>query len=407
MRIWLEFLFITYPAACWDKEGHEAVGGTAMSLLDSKASSKLKSLLSGDDASDVAGWAHRIEGLADWTSSLHFMQQETDWSCRVADASQSGVCHEGRCLGVSIRHFFRQLTNGERIVGKNVMNDESNFTDADALRFLINLVGDLSQSLHVGFKSNNFGKSYYVRLPSGLPVGSDEVISLYHLWDEKLTDMIIKNPYNPNFWWSGWTHVRNLHPSIIERERGLWEKHGIDSVNDWLKESAEFACSHVYTNPTTHERITFSSDPNSPTLLSVETIKAWEQALKERILVAGVRLGLMLNAILSSPMAQNPGKLRRGSVLSDVFNSAELQENVFEDGSGHGSRSRRTKSYQPKTGYNAGIMNFGIMAGVVILVILIMKFSGKVDPVSIKETKSHVVELVGSKAKHLANSHKD
>jgi len=36
-----------------------------------------------------------------------------------------------------------------------------------------------------------------------------------------------------------------------------------------------------------------------------------------------------------------------------------------------------------------------------------MKMSGRVDPVSLKAAKSHVIELVGSKGKHLSNAHKD
>ena len=403
----LEFLLITVPVACWDKEGHEAVGGTAMSLLDSKASSKLKSLLSGDDASDVAGWAHRIEGLADWTAQIHYMQQENDWSCKAADVSRPGVCDDGRCLETSVRHFFRQLTNGERVPGKNTMKDDSNFTDADALRFLINLIGDISQALHVGFKSNNFGKAFFVKLPSGLSVGSGEIVTLYDLWDKKLTEMIIKNPNSPNFWWSGWTHARNLHPSILEREKGKWENQGIDAVSDWLNESAEFACNQIYTNPVSREKFDYSTDPNSPTPLSVETIKVWEQALKERILISGVRLGTMLNAILASSATQGSTKLRRGSVLNELPDPASIIENVFDDINERGNGKGRDRAYQPKTGYNAVVLNFGIMSAVVVLVVLLMKMSGRVDPVSLKAAKSHVIELVGSKGKHLSNAHKD
>lgn len=399
--MWVEFILLFIPVLCWDKEGHEAVGGTAMSMLDSKASSKLKSLLGGDDASDVAGWAHRIEGQVGWTSSLHFMQQEADWACKISDSGTPSVCDDGRCLEVSIRHFFRQLMNGEKVAGKNVMKDESHFTDSDALRFLINLIGDLTQALHVGFKSNNFGKSYFVKLPSGLAVGSNEVVSLYDLWDSKLTELIINNPQNPNFWWSGWTHVRNLHPSIIEREKEKWDRLGIEAVQEWLNESAEFACSHIYTNPITRERLSFSSDPTSPTSISIDVIKVWEQSLKEKILIAGLRLGNVLNAVLTSAAAQSVGKLRRGSVLSDGGDSDKAVENVFDD------VQRGDRSYPKTTGYNAGLVNLGIMAFAVIVVIIIVKFFGSVDPVSLKAAKSQVVELVGTKSDRFANSHKD
>ena len=101
---------LMFPVVSWDNDGHDAVGGTAMSLLDSAASSKLKGILGGEDASDVAGWAHRIEESLGWTSGTHFHAQEVDWSCVAGSTASTDVCKDGRCLSTAIRHFFLQLT---------------------------------------------------------------------------------------------------------------------------------------------------------------------------------------------------------------------------------------------------------------------------------------------------------
>ena len=135
----------------WDRDGHDAVGGTAMSMLDSGVSSKLKAILGGEDASDVAGWGHKVEGSLGWTSGIHFMPQLHEWVCSAPDRSDSAVCPSGRCLEVAIRHFYRQLTRGEEVHGVNVMNNDADFTDADALRFLINLVRKLQILLLICF----------------------------------------------------------------------------------------------------------------------------------------------------------------------------------------------------------------------------------------------------------------
>ena len=402
---------LTVPNKAWDKEGHDAVGGTAMSMLDSSASSKLKGILGGEDASDVAGWAHKIESAYGWTQPVHFMAQISDWECKTPDSASSDVCKDGRCLETSIRHFYRELIRGESIPGKNVMKDDSGFTDADALRFLINLVGDLGQPLHVGFKSNNFGKDLYVKLPGGLPIGSGEVVSLFELLDSRISYNIINNPRNPNFWWSGWTHVHNMHPLTLENERKRWQEKGIDAVADWIQDSAEFSCKKVYSDPNSGEKFTFSNDRNAPTELSMMTYRLWEKAVSDRILLAGARLGILLNAILSNPDAPSAAKLRRGSaVIAEKANdAAELVGNVFDDLDDRtdiGGKTSRSSPRKPVTGYNAGLVNIGILAGVVFLVICVVWFPGKRTH-DLKVAKSHLVEMVGPHAKHVMNSHRD
>jgi hypothetical protein len=393
----------------WDKDGHDAVGGTAMSYLDSAASSKLKGILAGEDASDVAGWAHRIEESLGWTSNAHFMPQENDWSCLPASTSSDSACKDGRCLETAIRHFYRQLSRGESKPGTNVMKDEADFTDADAMRFIINLVGDASQPLHVGFKSNDFGKKYYVRLPQGLPRGAGETMSLYELWDSKLSQNMINNPYNPNFWWSGWTHVKNLQQQALDAEKRIWTEKGIDAVRDWLGESAKFACSKIYSDPTSGQRVSFSTDPKNPTELSFMTYRLWEQALRERILIGGARLGILLNAILLNPDAPSAAKLRRGSAINDPDAGKEnVLHNVFDDLDERGeARSGRAKQKRAVLGLNAGILNLGLFAVLAVIVFIVTRFNGGATPSSIRIAKSNLVEMVGSQSKKAIDGHKD
>lgn len=400
------------PSYGWDKDGHDAVGGTAMSMLDSTASSKLKGILGGEDASDVAGWAHRIEKSLAWTAPIHFMAQESDWSCTPASTSSTSACPDGRCLESAIRHFFRQVTRGEERPGVNVMKDVTDFTDADALRFLINLVGDLSQALHAGFKSNNFGKDVFVRLPQGIPLGGGEVLSLFDLWDSKLSQNLINNPYNPNFWWSGWTHVRNLHPSVVESEKKLWNEKGIEAVHEWVKESAEYACKKIYSDPVKGDRLVLSTDKANPTEISQVTYRLWEQALRERILISGMRLGLLLNAVLLSPDGPSAAKLRRGSAVSssgDDKDQGELLSNVFDDlDQRESEQSKRGRSSSKIVhGYSAGLFNVSILVIVALVLFVAMKLANAASPVSLSVTKSNLVEMVGPQARKILNVHKD
>ena len=402
-------VLLFHAVSAWDKDGHDAVGGTAMSMLDTSVSSKLKGILGGDDASDVAGWAHRIEKSLGWTSTVHFMAQANDWSCTAPSTTSTGICPDGRCLETAIRHFYRQLTRGESIPGINVMKSESDFTDSDALRFIINLAGDLSQSLHVGFKSNNFGKGVFVKLPPGIPVGANDVVSLFDLWDSKISQNIINNPYAPNFWWGGWTHYRNLNPEIVEREQKVWKEKGIDAVSDWLNESTEYVCSKIYTNPVTKEKLVLSSDIKTPTSIPLNTYKQWEQAVRERILLGGVRLGILLNAILTNPDAPSASKLRRGSAVRESEGSEAIVGNVLDDldDRGQASPGSTTSKKVPKTGINAGILNVAILGGFAIIILIVIKMSGQTDSNPFAMAKTHVVEMTGLNGKQVRNTHKD
>ena len=402
-------VFLAAPSYAWDKDGHDAVGGTAMSMLDSSASSKLKGVLGGHDASDVAGWAHQIEKSLGWTAPIHFMAQESDWSCSPASTSSNDACKDGRCLETAIRHFYRQLTRGEAIQGVNVMKDVVDFTDADALKFLINLVADLSQPLHVGFKSNDFGRKAYVRFPKGLPIGSGEVASLYEVWDSKISQHMINNPYNPNFWWSGWTHIHNLPEDFLQQEKRLWAEKGIDSVHEWIKESAEFACKMIYTDPVTEERLVLSTDPKNPTEISSLTYKIWDKLVRERILVSGARLGILLNAILLNPEAPNAAKLRRGSAVTASDDTGDVLGDVFDDLDNRDSKTQTSPKARRKImhGYSAGLFNIAILVGLSLVFVVIMKLASSATPGALSVTKSNLVEMVGPQAKRVLNVHKD
>ncbi len=399
-----------YHVRAFGKEGHDAVGATSMSYLDSSSSSKLKAILGGEDAADVAGWAHNIEESVGWTKDVHFIPQVTDWECKAPEVNVAGVCKIGRCLETGIRHFYRQLTRGKEVPGVNVLQTDTDFTDADALRFLINLVGDISQPLHVGFKSTNFGKDIYVEIPQGFQNRREsQVVSLYDLWDSVLIDTLINNPYNPNFWWSGWTHVRNMHPVTLENEKKRWAEKGIDSVKDWIQDNAEFVCNSVYSDPASKERISYSTDKTNPTKLSSQILLHWQQLIKDRILMSGGRLGIMLLGILSAEDGPSVAKLRRGSAVEvEKPESAANLVHVFDDlDDSHGELGLNRSRDMHLMGYGAGMRNVGVLLGIAFIGVLVyLLFAYRTSP-SMHAAKSQIIEMTGAHSKNVINNHKD
>jgi hypothetical protein len=396
-------VYFDYSSA-WNSDGHDAVGATSMSMIDSSASSRLKGILGGQDASEVATWAHKIEKSVEWTTKLHFVAQDDDWVCGVTSSTLRQSCPGGHCLISAIRHFYTQSTRGDINEPKNAMDDPSGFTDADAIRLLIGLMGDLAQPLHVGFKSNDFGRNVWIRTPDR-PGSPSSIVSLYDLWDRTLIEQAINNPYNPSAWWSGWTHIRSLNPSVVQAEKIRWEEKGIDALDEWVKESAEFACNRIYTNPLTKERFNLAQGSDNPISVPQEVYNIWEREMKERILIGGVRLGLILNGILNSKDVPAASKLRRGSAVNDKSKDDIIE--IFDDLDDRGENTGPSKSKRsPVVGSNAGFLNVGILFAVILIVLIAYKAGATSSTSGFPATKTQIVEMVGSSSK-LSGSHRD
>ncbi|EER17032.1 conserved hypothetical protein [Perkinsus marinus ATCC 50983] len=137
----------------WDIDGHEAVGMVAMSALDSRASNQLKRLLQGKDAVEDAGWAHKAESSIPWSTRLHFLSQPEPFSNTLV--VNEITCPQGQCLLEALKLFYDQAkgdTSKVEISQKDRLMMSSarlpvQVTDADAVRFLINLIGDMHQPL--------------------------------------------------------------------------------------------------------------------------------------------------------------------------------------------------------------------------------------------------------------------
>ena len=222
------------------------------------------------------------------------------------------------------------------------------------------------------------------------------------MWDSKLTQYLINNPRNPNFWWSGWTHVKNMHPSILEHEKALWAEKGIDAVQDWIKDSVDMACSKIYTDPFTSKKLSLLSSTEHPSQLSADQIGMWEQQLRDRILLGGARLGIMLTAIFNAKDAPSAAKLRRGSFVDGDFSDGTVDiSNAFEDVEGKKPRARK-----PEIGYNAGLINIGMLSVVIVVVLLFLRFSGA-TPDGLKQATTTFVEMVSPNSKKSRNAHRD
>lgn len=297
---------------------------TAMSGLKGGALTHLKRLMNGKDAVDVSGWGHLVNAKYPATAQLHFMPQ-ADWVCSRLDysvcqtafdkeKSKSSSPHKfhargtGPCIVNALRAFYTRLANRESEVNQVQLPSDLKLSDADTLKYLISLVGDVHQPLHLGFVGNSLGKEITGTYKASIPGREMQrrPTTLYSYWDHDLIEKIIAE--RQGSWYSGWTHVNGIK-GMYEYERQRFQEKKEASFDLWAEESLKVACNSIYTNPSTHQTIADGFD------VDADMEAAWIELIRQRILLAGARLSIVLNDILQSREA---AKLRVGSSMPGV-----------------------------------------------------------------------------------------
>ncbi|CAJ1443731.1 unnamed protein product [Effrenium voratum] len=284
----------------------KAIGMTTMSALDTAAVSQVKHLMGGKDAADVAAWAHKVNKKYPWTTELHFQRQP---STRCEKAQQLD-CKDNRCLMKAILYLYGRLTGRE--LAQITWPDGIKLTDADCLKYLITLLGDMAQPLHFGTGDTDMGRNITVLF-------RDKKTNLFDVWDKELTQSVIRN--EPHFWWGGWTHVQRTRVEY-ERDSEQFKKEHETLLTRWADESAKFMCDSVYRNPVTGKQITEELDSNGVFRLSEELYDVWKREMFSKMLVAGARTAIVLNSILH----HREGQLHAGTAVSHLEGEEDEEE---------------------------------------------------------------------------------
>tara|TARA_B100000029_G_C17506657_1_gene934708 strand:+ start:605 stop:1366 length:762 start_codon:yes stop_codon:yes gene_type:complete len=157
--------FLIQNLLAWGSTGHRIVGKVAETYLTKNAKTQIKKLIGHHDLSRMSNWADEIKSDPNW-------KHANDWHwCTIPDGEyyEKGK-HQGLAVE-KVRDFIATLKN------KKSTKEEKQ----SALRFLVHLVGDLHQPLHVGNGKDRGGNS--VRLK-----WFGESTNLHSVWDSKLID---------------------------------------------------------------------------------------------------------------------------------------------------------------------------------------------------------------------------
>ena len=289
----------------WDLNGHWIIGMIAGNLISERTSQYMKSLFKPVPASfmvkvdftkkdqdvpvrvaSAAYWADKVlhdpnSGYG-WSEDLHFAYSESP-DCTSYKASRD--CPNGRCIITALANYTMRAGD----VTQGLRNRR------EAVSFLIHLVGDIHQPLHIGFKDDEGGTQVYLKSPK---------TTLHNVWDKNLFDWFFANhvtqknqyPYHDVLEYMFKHHSDEIRAQ--SKADKLISSDDLKSYNSVLaifeslaiETSSQLTCSHAY-------RHSNGAPIKSYQVLDDDYFKTRSVLVIDQFIKAGVRLAHFLDAV--------------------------------------------------------------------------------------------------------------
>lgn len=280
-RLLILALITTFPivASGWSIEGHQIAAMIAADRLTPKAAAEVHRLLQatelrkdiGEDLamSDaaVAGWADEVRRQRDWTQGYHFINIPFD-----ADKYDAGRDDPGN------KHIVANIEQFAKVLADKTKPDA---VRAEALLFLIHLVGDIHQPLHCIQRGNDRGGNRVrVMIPNKAPNRrTDERVSdLHEVWDRWL---VVEYKGADGIA----AYADKLASTITATDVKQWES---SPAEQWANESHKLAVELAYPG----------AAAEGTTRLTQEYFDKNRDAVELQLRRGGVRLATVLNEAL-------------------------------------------------------------------------------------------------------------
>ena len=248
LAILLLVCFIGTQSFSWGVTGHRASGWVAEKYLSPKAKKKISSVLNQESLAMVSTWMDEIrsDSTYNYTADWHWVTVETGKTYDESPKNPNGDV----------------IMTLERIITELKSHKLDPKKEAEALKMLVHLVGDIHQPLHVGCCDDQGGNKVKVKW-----FRNDS--NLHRVWDSEMIDDT-KLSYT------------ELGQSLAQPDKATlaqWQK---ASVREWANESMTY-----------RKEVYDIKDGN----LSYRYSYLHLQSAKDRVLKAGVRLAGILNQI--------------------------------------------------------------------------------------------------------------
>lgn len=159
------------------------------------------------------------------------------------------------------------------------------------LRYLVHVVGDVHQPLHIGNSFDRGGNACKVKLlnPSS---GRVEETTLHYVWDDKLITSL--RPVGK----TGWYGYKEFAELVLSEENVDFKSFVQTKPSEWYDESQKLH-SEVYPDKKSKEKVSYrpycDNPPSKIPTLDNAYVKNSLTIIKKRILLAGYRLAGLIN----------------------------------------------------------------------------------------------------------------
>lgn len=251
MRLLITLLFVSslvVQSFGWGATGHRATGLIAEQYLSPKAKKKISALLNGESLAVASTWMDEVrsDSTYDFMSDWHWVTVESGQTYEVSTKNPKGDV----------------IMTLERIISELKSKKLSKEKEREALKILVHLVGDIHQPLHVGCCDDQGGNKVKVKWFRG-----DS--NLHRVWDSDMIDDT-KLSYT------------EFAGALGRPDKATVQKWQAASVRDWSIESMTF-----------RKQVYAIGDGNLGYKYAYKNLPT----VKERVLIAGIRLAGVLNQI--------------------------------------------------------------------------------------------------------------
>ncbi|MDN3606958.1 S1/P1 nuclease [Kaistella yonginensis] len=241
----------------WGTTGHRVIADIAENHLSAKAKRNLKKMIGDQKLAYWANWPDQIKAdtTGVWKPTERWHYVNVNPQPNIKQFSDSLKAQQGP-------NIYTQI----KILSEQIKDKKTPAQDREiALRFLIHLVGDAAQPLHVGRYEDLGGNKIKINY-FGLPT------NLHALWDSKIVDF-------EKYSYTEYTRVLDVKSKQEVKTIQL------GTLEDWLYNSQK-AANRIYANSVAESN--YSYDYNYK----------FQPLIERQLLYGGLRLAKILNEIL-------------------------------------------------------------------------------------------------------------
>jgi hypothetical protein len=240
----------------WGSVGHQTIARIAENHLTDKSKQAIHQLLGTESLVDVSNWADQVrsEQQYRYTAPWHYLNLPagltyTQFSLKLLEPNQTNI-------------FTAILKCMAELKAPTITNEQKVFD----LKFLVHLVGDMHQPMHVSREEDKGGNTIQVRF-------DDRGTNLHSLWDSRLIDH------------QGLTYadMAKQYDTATPSQIKQWQK---DDLREWLWESYQIS-SVLYAEVDKNNKV------------DEKYYKDHLPIIEQRIEKGGIRLAGLLNSIFS------------------------------------------------------------------------------------------------------------